>query len=452
MNQSRILLILITIFIGRIAFGQDIEKLNKSELREKILSLNALIDSQNQQISLIEKERNDLIAQKKVLEGNIDLNNTEIEKLKNFAKTVLSEQSELKVKYESQITSLTNEIAKLEKQNLEKLAQQEAIIKELNEKYTRIDSLSKIQDQNISELKISKENLSITDKDFLNDFYLNTPPIQQGLFELKLSKVIYEKIDKSFNLYDYNSDPEYMKTQLGIFRGEISHADPYYDSAGEFGNEKEDYRIYHSIPELLNADELVYFGTKANLELKRNAKLSDYLVLKDVSYFNDALPRIEILRNKLFTLKYPDGREESFLLNVRSTELNNNNRKVVQLELANETVKQEGVNNFSNDVVWKIYSIGNEAFIGLSLFQLRRININIFDPKMGVEVKKNGVVESSYYERWYDFQNEYHAENISYRTSGNGIYFNRIKEKFIVTDQLINPIELIYLFKVKKIE
>ncbi len=451
MNQSRILLILITIFIGRIAFGQDIEKLNKSELREKILSLNALIDSQNQQISLIEKERNDLIAQKKVLEGNIDLNNTEIEKLKNFAKTVLSEQSELKVKYESQITSLTNEIAKLEKQNLEKLAQQEAIIKELNEKYTRIDSLSKIQDQNISELKISKENLSITDKDFLNDFYLNTPPIQQGLFELKLSKVIYEKIDKSFNLYDYNSDPEYMKTQLGIFRGEISHADPYYDSDGEFGNEKEDYRIYHSIPELLN-DELVYFGTKANLELKRNAKLSDYLVLKDVSYFNDALPRIEILRNKLFTLKYPDGREESFLLNVRSTELNNNNRKVVQLELANETVKQEGVNNFSNDVVWKIYSIGNEAFIGLSLFQLRRININIFDPKMGVEVKKNGVVESSYYERWYDFQNEYHAENISYRTSGNGIYFNRIKEKFIVTDQLINPIELIYLFKVKKIE
>lgn len=157
MNQSRILLILITIFIGRIAFGQDIEKLNKSELREKILSLNALIDSQNQQISLIEKERNDLIAQKKVLEGNIDLNNTEIEKLKNFAKTVLSEQSELKVKYESQITSLTNEIAKLEKQNLEKLAQQEAIIKELNEKYTRIDSLSKIQDQNISELKISKK-------------------------------------------------------------------------------------------------------------------------------------------------------------------------------------------------------------------------------------------------------------------------------------------------------
>jgi hypothetical protein len=455
MNRRNFFLFLISILTVGTALCQEIDKLNKSELRGKVLSLNAIIESQNQQISLIEKERNDLMAQKKELENNIDLNNAEIEKLKSFAKTVLSEQSESKSNYEKQISTLNKSIAELEKRNRERIAEQDSIVKELNAIIIEKDSLSKVQEQNIGSLTMGNEQLSMPTQDFLNDYYLKTPAIQQGLFELKLSKVIYEKIDNSFDRYDYNNDPDFMKNQLGIFRGELAVSAPYDRISDEYRDaEANNYEIHHSIPELLNADDLLFFGAKANVQLKRETKLQDYLELKNVSYFNDALPKIEILKNKLFTLKYPNGQEESFLLNVRSSDLGNNNRKIVQLELANESVKQEGVDNFSKDVVWKIYSIGNEAYIGLSLFQLRRINMNIFNPEAGIEIKENGFVPSSRYDRWFGFHNrsDRRFEQNAYRTSGNGIYFSRKKDKYIVNDQLISPIELVYLFKVKKIE
>ena len=78
-------------------------------------------------------------------------------------------------------------------------------------------------------------------------------------------------------------------------------------------------------------------------------------------------------------LLYPDLVEELFQFdlsqsthtvdfNVKQIESedNNNQRKILQIELANEEVKADGSNNTAKDIVWRFFAIENECYVAIT--------------------------------------------------------------------------------------
>jgi hypothetical protein len=111
------------------------------------------------------------------------------------------------------------------------------------------------------------------------------------------------------------------------------------------------------------------------------------------------------------------------LFNVKQTqsEDNNNQRKILQIELANEEVEADGSNNTAKDIVWRFFAIENECYLALTLGQLNRLNLKLFS-------------DDYYYE---------------YAKTGEGIYLSRNKDLFMDGSYYIDPREIIYLFKLK---
>jgi hypothetical protein len=167
---------------------------------------------------------------------------------------------------------------------------------------------------------------------------------------------------------------------------------------------------------------------------------------------NSKFPKIEVLKNKLFTLKYPNGTEESFLFNVKdyNSDGSNNQRKVLQIELANEEVKDDGSNNTARDIVWRIFAIGNECYIALSASQTNRLGVQILDATKGVEFfdsrdnRNNRVFSNN-----FGSSNNYYRRDESIVSTGNGIYVGRNKDSFMEKGLYINPENLIFLFKLR---
>lgn len=163
------------------------------------------------------------------------------------------------------------------------------------------------------------------------------------------------------------------------------------------------------------------------------------------------MPKIEILNNKLFTIKYNDGSEESFLFNVKQMKSgdNNNQRKILQIELANEAVKADGSNNTAKDIVWRFFAIENECYLALTLGQLRRLNLklnSVDDEGLGLEVQNH---VTSPYELLYLKTNYEFNGCRGCTTTGEGIYLSRNKDLFMASSKYINPKDIIYLFKLK---
>lgn len=411
---------------GIIARAQEVEKLNKAELKERVITLYKTIDSLHAVVGQIKNERDALISANIELNEDLKDKNIELEKANDDLLQLIAEKSKMVENYNKKITALTYDYVELEKKSHLKQLEQDSIIELLS---------NTIQ---------ASQNLSLylnSGEDFLNNYYFNLPPIDQGLFELQFSKVIFESIYNGFDTYEYQQNPQLRKNQEGIFRGEIRN---YYSN-------NDNLNINHSIPELIDFKDLDFYQVKSNEIPKKNSRLADYLLPKDVSYFNQNLPKVEILRNKLFILKYPDGKDESFLLTVRTNDLSNNNRKIVQFELANESVAKEGTDDFSNDIVWRVYSIDNEVYLALSYYQLTRINVPLYNPNDGVLITKYGSNEDGE-TRWKKLEG-YYSENdlINYRTRG-GMYLARKNNKYIVKNQLIQPENLIYLFKIRKLQ
>ena len=71
--------------------------------------------------------------------------------------------------------------------------------------------------------------------------------------------------------------------------------------------------------------------------------------------------------------EYNDDTEESFLFNVKESNPNNQ-RKTLQIDLANEGVE----NNTSNDIVWRIFAIENECYLALTYHQLNRLKLDLY--------------------------------------------------------------------------
>ena len=127
--------------------------------------------------------------------------------------------------------------------------------------------------------------------------------------------------------------------------------------------------------EILDVNEFEYWRINKNIIIKHsydNDSFMENLFSTTKNYVASKSPIIEVLKNKLFTMKYNDGSEESFLFNV-SIKSNNNQRRILRIELANEEV-----DNGSEDIVWNFCVIEGECYLALTKNQLNRIDYMFF--------------------------------------------------------------------------
>ena len=271
--------------------------------------------------------------------------------------------------------------------------------------------------------------LSAQNNDFLNNYYFDQIPLPNNTFSLVLSKLVYgdKRTGDQERYYNYDDN---------------------YNGAVE------------RLPEILDSNAFTYWGVKPNVMIISGTNIISYLSSNNSDYFNSKLPKIEVLKNKLFTIKYNDGSEESFLFNVKKIESedNNNQRKILQIELANEEVKADGTNNTTKDIVWRFFAIENECYLALTLGQLNRLKVKLFSlEKLDVycgqvagemQLRKEGgnVVDGNVVDANGRSINTY---NKNTSTTGKGIYLSRNKDLYMDSSKYINPQEIIYLFKLK---
>lgn len=360
--------------------AQDIDKMNKSELRSYIGTLSAEIETQKGFVALLEDSGKKLYEEKTSLESTKAANEQEIGRLNEKLEEQALKMNQMEADHASTIAELDETIASL--------------------------------NSSISSLNARLGASSAGDPDdFLNGYFTNQEALNNNSFELVLSQVFYGYVNKNNEDYYYDDYSRVMVTRL---------------------------------PELIDANALTYWEPKSGVKMVKDTEIKDYLVAKSSEAIDIKMPKIEILKNKLFTLIYEDGSEESFLFNVDATEEDNNQRQILRITLANEEVKDSDYNATAKDIVWRAYALGGECYVALSYKQLERLKLNIFKEQKGLETAYNGRLE--FIET--DEVGNYYTSG-RYTTTGKGIYITRKKDAFMVEEKFLNPEELVYLFKWK---
>ena len=392
-------MVLMTYLISYSALkAQNIEKMNKSELREHIVALTNKIDSLKNEILILNDSKNKNSLNFLLLEQKNSVNEVDISRLNKL------------------IVENKNEIAKIVSENknekIKLVSENENAISNLNKTILMFkDTIANIPSIS-NAVSTSTTNIS---NDFLNKYYFNQIPLPNNSFNLVLTKLVYGTL----KIVDNNYYDEYKDDKGGV----------------------------QNLPEILDFNEFTCWAVKPNIALRKDPEFKNYVISKNNGYLNSQLPKIEILKNKLFTIKYKDGSEESFLFNVKQTKLddNNNQRKILQIELANEAVKEDGSDNTAKDMVWRFFAIENECYLALSLKQLNRIKLNLYSPEEGLDaysLNDQGIKKNEGKRR---FDNYYY----NYTTTGEGIYLSRNKDAYMDISNFLNPEEIIYLFKLK---
>jgi hypothetical protein len=160
-------------------------------------------------------------------------------------------------------------------------------------------------------------------------------------------------------------------------------------------------------------------------------------VRKPISFLNSMMPKIEVLKNKLVTIKFKSGEEESLLFNLKSE--TNQLDESLRITLASEE------SDSSEDIIWNIRQIDNEYYIALDYNQLRRLELSI---------KNDNSLDYYYYrEQGEKNYSKYYSDTYSLPSSYKGRYtvesFWLIQKKnnYIEEDMKIRPNQCVYLFK-----
>ncbi len=440
--KLRILIFSVFLSVNFEAVGQDYEQMSKSELREGVYMLSRRLDS------ILVLNQN-LDNRKKALEAEIQSKNEDLARV-NSLRRLLENEIEGHKSKENEISELSDVIQDLRreinthKDSIAALNRHESALRadfSLNtEKFKKLVSsqddsiknlLSKLLDFGII---LNNENALTKTDDFLNNYFENIVPLNNESFKMVLRKVILEG-----RYIPENRDNQEIreKDYAGFYRGELAIGEDQY-----YHNEENKYNFFQDVPEMIGADMLSFYHAIPDLPWQRNKSINDYVLPITLQAFNSKLPTIEILRNKLFTLKYSNEKEESFLFNARKlTQSTNNQRSFLQLELANETVEKDGSDNTAMDMVWRIYVLGKDCYIALSARQLRRLNLELMDSRDGVQIRTSDGVKMS--------TGDYYS-NDRYNTTGRGIYVGRKRDNFMENSYYFDPDGIIYLFKLIK--
>ena len=208
--------------------------------------------------------------------------------------------------------------------------------KVISERLTKIDIENKSLKKSLQTTKIKAVN------NFLTQFLINEEPIENQQFKFALDKVLIGH--KNFN---------------------------YNDSYNRTKNIK-------SIPEYISVKDLSFYNIITNKKVVEETTIEDLLELQTVEVLNEAMPSIEIIKNKFVTMTYFNNKKESFLLSFEK-EQENNKRKLIQLKLEGEEVEND--NNYysenSKDITLSVFAIDNEAYVALNVNQLKRLVVSI---------------------------------------------------------------------------
>jgi len=400
--------------------------MNKSNLKEHILGLSTQIDSLKDVNYMLEESKDSLLLNVSLLGSANDMNeieisrlsnlvvinNQEIERLQSECDIEMANLNETILGYQASYINSQDSIVQLQKALLDC---QVSFLNSQDSVVNNQDTIVKLQNailncqNSIVQLQDSLSNSQTTttpSDDFLNKYFFDQIPLPNNSFQLVLSKVVFGNKHISKDNDDY------------------------------YGNDAPKNSV-HYLPETLDGNAFSYWSAKPNVKVTRSSKFSDLLNLENKDYFDSKLPQIDILKNKLFTIIYNDDTEESFLFNVKESNPNNQ-RKTLQIDLANEGVE----NNTSNDIVWRIFAIENECYLALTYHQLNRLKLDLYP---GIQYV--GLGEE--YKRYFphdDTHSHYNCE-----TTGNGIYISRNKDSYMDESQNINSENLIFLLKLKEI-
>ena len=426
--MKSLLFFVLVCFVCNQTLAQGYEKMNKSELRESIGVLESRLSMLNLEMGALSDKVVSLNIKRDSLIGVLEKCNVSRSEYKAELASIQAKLTESKkelANINALYTQKQADYKNLEHKNDELIAHlnqkiliQSDSIKALLSKSDSIDLylLNAKENKTVEKSEVDEKKISsaANANDFLNKYFFYQEPLNNVSFELELSKIIYGQV--VFN--DRNG---------------------YYD-------DDDNKSSVTSLPEILEPSDFSVWSVKPQMNIRYNSSIKEYLLKQNVNYFNSILPRVEVLKNKLFTIQYVGGSEESFLYNVKFIPGNNNYRKVLQMELANEEVKEDGSNNTTKDIVWPIYAIGDECYLALSSRQLLRLNINVYGLSDGLDDGDN------YLNKDYTTNSSY--SNNSY-TTGKGIYLSREKDSFMLSEgsEGIEEIrQMVFLFKLKKVE
>jgi hypothetical protein len=261
------------------------------------------------------------------------------------------------------------------------------------------------------------ETSKISNEDFLDKYFLKQEPINNSIFSLSLSKLILNNVKVGI---DYKRTYENTVT---------------------------------SIPEIIDADNLVFWDINENMKIRYTSDFN--FLANEVDYINRMLPKIEIIKNKFLTLKYPDGKEESFLFSSEIDSSDINTRTSLEIKLKSDFDNNQP--NQDKSLIMKIYAIDGECYLTLSYNQLQRLSIEIRDDIEEIKMKYNDLYGESYVLNY----NSDNGDEIGY-TSGKNIFISRKSNRYYsekisknlldhnydeYKNQFINPESIIYLFK-----
>lgn len=245
--------------------------------------------------------------------------------------------------------------------------------------------------------------------DFLNNYFFNTTPLDNNQLRFQLSQILVGNLVHNNDRYNNN----YNQT------------------------------IY--TPEFLTPDKFEIFKGKKNKYTKEVSSFKNAIELLNIDAFDALMPKVEILKNKLVTLTYKDGIEENFLYTLQPNDADNNFRKTYQLQLANEAVLSNDNYDKKNDIMWTMLCHDNDCYLALNYKQLQRLKFTFLQEDY-VQAKTENSKRSSVFKTNSFGENVYNDNTI---TTGEGIYFKRIKDAYMDADYFFNYEDLIFLFKLR---
>lgn len=348
----------------------------------------------------------------------------QITKLQSQLKQSQLEESSSKVKLsglyqivsqlKTEISSLEDGILILKKSNAKSEEEKELYASKLTKSEEELKSkkdsiiliLMKLDSIN-SNKAFNKPKTASKTNDFLNNYVAHRQPLNNNTFSFQLVKILTHAggVDNNGRYISYKANNQYY---YGTGRG---------------------------IPSIIDTDNF-YLKYVPKGKYLNQVNESSLVSKKAISFLNSHMPQIEVLKNKLVTVKLKNGREENLLFNLKSE--TNTVNEGLRITLATEDV------NSQNDITWDICQINGEAYIALSFKQLKRLELPLRD---------DYIINYTYTSKNTKEKSYTHISNLPISSSTNAyfseemLYLIQKKNSFVEKDCFIDPSQCSFLFK-----
>ncbi|MFM7328141.1 MAG: hypothetical protein ACKO3B_05350, partial [Bacteroidota bacterium] len=350
---------------GRDALAQllNYDKMNRSELREQVAIQLGKVDSLYREVVKANIELKKAREENARLIRALNATETDMDGLMRDIKMMRSQVTGLEATVREKQTAL-NDVRGTADSLVSAIGDQDRTHKKQFERLqsahqATLDSLTVL----LETIKAagSRKSTMVPGDDFLTNFLRTPYPLTNNLFSFSLQKVILG--DKQFEGSDYYNGENNRSPLTGL-------------------------------PEIIDLADLTAERPTA-LALTREMEPHEFMKEAKLPQVMTEFPSMEITRNKLVTLRYPDGREESLMFNfVRETE--NNGRIAGHLTMVAERKDLSEEEN-ELDIKWPLYALGNQVFLALTRKQIERIGVYIreFDKRFFIVDKEQREVDVS---------------------------------------------------------